>query len=201
MLLCLHTNLLLQINGSSLQLGMFGKSTRSDSIAFTWVTAAWKPWFVLPITVWRVNVERRGTSWHTIMLVLPLAYLVLHIGDGRWVFPYSPSLYFESIVSPPSTNPESLTFVCSSDITDWYFQFSQIDEELVPVTFNGPVETPPIPNYLQDGVYRETTRSYEMNPEIVKLMLDKNHKSRKIWHASRVMWDIVCYVVCFESGK
>lgn len=36
------------------------------------------------------------------------------------------------------------------------------------------METPPIEDFISDGLYKETTKSYELDPEIVKTMLAKN---------------------------
>ena len=46
------------------------------------------------------------------------------------------------------------------------------------LSFKGPCETPAIPGYVQDGEYVETTKSYELDANIVKLMLDKNEQSQ-----------------------
>ena len=38
----------------------------------------------------------------------------------------------------------------------------QFDPLLVPMSFKGPVATPPIEGYLQDGEYKETTQSFKV---------------------------------------
>ena len=39
------------------------------------------------------------------------------------------------------------------------------DQELIPMTFKGPVATPPIENYIQDGEYKDTTQSFKVSYE------------------------------------
>ena len=38
----------------------------------------------------------------------------------------------------------------------------QFDPELIPMSFKGPVTTPPIENYIQDGEYKDTTQSFKV---------------------------------------
>ena len=49
----------------------------------------------------------------------------------------------------------------------------QWDSAILSHTFDGPTDTPPIPGFIQDGGYIETTKSYALDQEIVKKMLDK----------------------------
>lgn len=37
------------------------------------------------------------------------------------------------------------------------------DPELIPMSFKGPVATPPIENYIQDGEYKDTTQSFKVS--------------------------------------
>ena len=39
------------------------------------------------------------------------------------------------------------------------------DQELIPMTFKGPVATPPIEDYIQDGEYKDTTQSFKVSCE------------------------------------
>ena len=39
----------------------------------------------------------------------------------------------------------------------------QFDPNIMPITFKGPVATPPIKDYIQDGDYKETTQSFKVN--------------------------------------
>ncbi|XP_067930399.1 large ribosomal subunit protein mL40-like [Watersipora subatra] len=60
--------------------------------------------------------------------------------------------------------------------TEKYDMAVQKDDDILEYSFTGPTETPPIVGYVQDGKYTETTKSYDLDPEIVKLMLEKNTK-------------------------
>ena len=44
----------------------------------------------------------------------------------------------------------------------------KFDHELIPMTFKGPVATPPIENYIQDGEYKDTTQSFKVGFETTK---------------------------------
>lgn len=59
----------------------------------------------------------------------------------------------------------------------------QFDPLLVPMSFKGPVATPPIEGYLQDGEYKETTQSfkviYEDTDAFLKELLQRNRKRKK----------------------
>ena len=64
-----------------------------------------------------------------------------------------------------------------------YEQAIQFDADLVPLSFKGPVATPPIKNYLQDGKYEETTPSfkviYEDTDAFMKELLMRRRKKKK----------------------
>lgn len=57
------------------------------------------------------------------------------------------------------------------------------DQELIPMTFKGPVATPPIEDYIQDGEYKDTTQSfkviYEDTDAFMKELLQRNRKRKK----------------------
>jgi len=59
----------------------------------------------------------------------------------------------------------------------------QFDPELIPMSFKGPVATPPIENYIQDGEYKDTTQSfkviYEDTDAFMKELLNRNRKRKK----------------------
>ena len=59
----------------------------------------------------------------------------------------------------------------------------QFDTNLVPISFTGPVATPPIKDYIQDGQYVETTQSfkviYEDTDQFMKDLLSRNRKKKK----------------------
>jgi len=59
----------------------------------------------------------------------------------------------------------------------------QFDPNLVPITFNGPVATPPIKDYIQDGEYKETTQTfkviYEDTDQFMKDLLQRSRKKKK----------------------
>jgi len=59
----------------------------------------------------------------------------------------------------------------------------QFDANLVPIRFNGPVATPPIKDYIQDGEYKETTQTfkviYEDTDQFMKDLLSRNRKKKK----------------------
>merc|ERR1712059_4316 len=43
-----------------------------------------------------------------------------------------------------------------------YMSAIQFDLDLMPLTLKGPVATPPIQGYIQDGEYKETTLTYKV---------------------------------------
>ena len=49
----------------------------------------------------------------------------------------------------------------------------KFDPELIPMTFKGPVSTPPIENYIQDGEYKDTTQSFKVGFETTSAQLKK----------------------------
>jgi len=59
----------------------------------------------------------------------------------------------------------------------------QFDPNIMPITFKGPVATPPIKDYIQDGDYKETTQSfkviYEDTEAFMKELLMRNRKRKK----------------------
>jgi len=59
----------------------------------------------------------------------------------------------------------------------------EFDPSIIPVTFKGPVKTPPIKDYLQDGEYKETTQSfkviYEDTDAFMKTLLSRNRPRKK----------------------
>jgi len=55
-----------------------------------------------------------------------------------------------------------------------YEQACQKDTGILLQTYKGPTETPPIPGFIQDGGYKETTKTFDLDQEIVKKMLDKD---------------------------
>ena len=58
----------------------------------------------------------------------------------------------------------------------------QIDNNLVPFNAKGPLNTPPIPEYMQDGEYEDVTRKYEVKydnmEEFLKTII-KNTRAKK----------------------
>ena len=64
-----------------------------------------------------------------------------------------------------------------------YEQAIQFDPDLVPFSFSGPVSTPPIKDYLQDGEYKETTQSfkviYEDTDAFMKQLLMRQRRKKK----------------------
>ena len=38
----------------------------------------------------------------------------------------------------------------------------QFDPTMIPISFSGPVATPPIKDYLQDGEYKDTTPTFKV---------------------------------------
>ena len=58
-----------------------------------------------------------------------------------------------------------------------------MDPDLIPFSFQGPVATPPIQDYLQDGEYKETTQTfkviYEDTEAFLKTLLAKQRKKKK----------------------
>merc|ERR1719430_722640 len=59
----------------------------------------------------------------------------------------------------------------------------QFDQDLVPINFKGPVATPPIKDYIQDGEYKETTPTfkvmYEDTEAFLKELLVRRRKRKK----------------------
>jgi len=47
----------------------------------------------------------------------------------------------------------------------------QIDNNLVPFNAKGPLSTPPIPEYIQDGEYEDVTRKYEVKYDNMETFL------------------------------
>ena len=63
-----------------------------------------------------------------------------------------------------------------------YKQAIQIDNNLLPFNAKGPLHTPPIPDYIQDGEYEDITRKYEVQYENMEEFLRqvvKNSRTRK----------------------
>ena len=59
----------------------------------------------------------------------------------------------------------------------------EFDPSIMPVSFKGPVKTPPIKDYLQDGEYKETTQTfkviYEDTDAFMKTLLARNRPRKK----------------------
>ena len=59
----------------------------------------------------------------------------------------------------------------------------QFDSSILPISFKGPVSTPPIENYLQDGEYKDTTQTYKVIYEdteaFMKNLLQRQRKKKK----------------------
>jgi len=58
----------------------------------------------------------------------------------------------------------------------------QIDNNLVPFNAKGPLSTPPIPEYIQDGEYEDVTRKYEVKYDNMESFLReviKNNRAKK----------------------
>ena len=59
----------------------------------------------------------------------------------------------------------------------------EFDPNIMPVSFKGPVKTPPIKDYLQDGEYKETTQTfkviYEDTDAFMKTLLARNRPRKK----------------------
>eukprot|EP00092_Neocalanus_flemingeri_P002264 GFUD01002414.1.p1 GENE.GFUD01002414.1~~GFUD01002414.1.p1 ORF type:complete len:232 (-),score=65.79 GFUD01002414.1:155-850(-) len=59
----------------------------------------------------------------------------------------------------------------------------QFDPDIMPISFKGPVATPPIKDYLQDGEYKETTQTfkviYEDTEEFMKSLLMRKRQRKK----------------------
>merc|ERR1711963_1259052 len=59
----------------------------------------------------------------------------------------------------------------------------QFDPNIIPITFKGPVATPPIKDYIQDGEYKETTQTfkviYEDTDQFMKDLLQRSRKKKR----------------------
>ena len=66
---------------------------------------------------------------------------------------------------------------------DLYLSAIQFDSSILPISFKGPVSTPPIENYLQDGEYKDTTQTYKVIYEdteaFMKNLLQRQRKKKK----------------------
>ena len=55
--------------------------------------------------------------------------------------------------------------------------------DILPIIFSGPVSTPPIKDYLQDGEYKETTQSfkviYEDTEKFMKDLIQRRKRNKK----------------------
>lgn len=65
-----------------------------------------------------------------------------------------------------------------------YVKAIQFDPDLIPLdSFKGPVVSPPIADYIQDGNYRDVTKNYEIKyPDMKKhleMLVRKKHKKKK----------------------
>ena len=64
-----------------------------------------------------------------------------------------------------------------------YHSAIEFDSDIVPLTFKGPVATPPIKGYLQDGEYKDTTPSfkviYEDTEAFMKNLLLRQRRTKK----------------------
>jgi len=67
--------------------------------------------------------------------------------------------------------------------SELYEHAISMDPDLIPFSFQGPVATPPIQGYLQDGEYKETTQTfkviYEDTEAFLKTLLAKQRKKKK----------------------
>lgn len=59
----------------------------------------------------------------------------------------------------------------------------QFDPTMIPISFSGPVATPPIKDYLQDGEYKDTTPTfkviYEDTGTFMKELLARQRRKKK----------------------
>jgi len=59
----------------------------------------------------------------------------------------------------------------------------QFDPSIIPITFSGPVATPPIKDYIQDGEYKDTTQTfkviYEDTDAFMKELLQRQRRKKK----------------------
>ena len=65
-----------------------------------------------------------------------------------------------------------------------YLEAIQFDHELIPFKGEGPAQTPPIPEYIQDGVYHDVTKKFQvkygdMKEFLMKLTLNHRRKKKK----------------------
>ena len=65
-----------------------------------------------------------------------------------------------------------------------YKKAIQLDTNLLPFSAMGPYYTPPIPGYIQDGEYEDTTKKYEIvyvdtEAHMKSILRGKNHKRKK----------------------
>ena len=65
-----------------------------------------------------------------------------------------------------------------------YKKAIQLDTNLMPFSAMGPYYTPPIPGYVQDGEYEDTTKKYEIvyvdtEAHMKTILRGKNHKRKK----------------------
>jgi len=61
-----------------------------------------------------------------------------------------------------------------------YFAAIEFDTDLLPMSFKGPVNTPPIPDYLQDGEYEDKTQTFKVIYEDTEAFLKQITARRRL---------------------